>query len=393
MFYQRSIYPVIKKSVNKKEIVVLTGMRRVGKTTLYRMIYDELPSENKVFLDMENPISQRIFEERDYQNIMHNLRDFGIDPEGKAYIFLDEIQAMPSLVRAVKYLYDHFHIKFFLTGSSSYYLKNLFPESLAGRKFIFELFPLDFQEFLVFQNEEKGIHRNWKEREQKKSVFGFERFQKYFDAYLRFGGFPEVALAKGNNEKKMKLNDIFTSYFEKDVKMLSDFRDISSLRDTMFLLMQRVGSKIDVSKIAGEIGVARETIYSYLSFLESTYFVSFLRPFTRSVDREVSGARKVYLCDTGFLNEFAKVSEGSLFENAVFLNLRKHGKLQYYQKRTGAEIDFILNGKIAFEVKTTAVRQDTTRLEKITKPLGLRERYVISRNFVGEKNIIPCIEL
>ena len=129
MLYPRKILQPLKKHLETKEIVVLTGMRRVGKTTAFRMIYKEIKSKNKVFLDIENPIEQKIFEEADYNNIWANLKPFGITNKEKAFIFLDEIQSAPEIVKAIKYLYDHYDVKFFLTGSSSFYLKNLFPES------------------------------------------------------------------------------------------------------------------------------------------------------------------------------------------------------------------------------------------------------------------------
>ncbi len=347
MFYQRRLLNFIKRRIKDKEIIVLTGMRRTGKTTLYRMIFDAIKSKNKVFLDMENPIEQKIFEEKDYNNIFINLKKFGINAKSKAYIFLDEIQAMPEAIKAVKYLYDHYALKFFLTGSSSFYLKNLFSESLAGRKFVFELFPLDFEEFLIFKNFPHSFAKKFGQKEKNKNLITYEKYKKYYDEYMEFGGFPEIVLGETEEIKKLRLNDIFKSYFEKDVKILADFREIKAFRDLILLLMQRAGSKIEITKLASEVGVSRETVYSFLSFLENTYFIYLISPFTKNVDREVSGGKKIYLCDNGILNYFAKISEGSLFENSIFLNLRKYGGLNYYQRRSGGEIDFILNKKIA----------------------------------------------
>jgi len=368
-------------------------MRRVGKTTLYRMIFDNLENNNKVFLDMENPIEQKVFEEKDYNNILANLKQFDINTKTKPYIFLDEIQAMPEAVKAVKYLYDHYKIKFFLTGSSSFYLKNLFPESLSGRKFIFELFPLDFEEFLIFRNIKRQPRGKFNEIDENKNLITYERHKKHYDEYMEYGGFPEVVLGKDVKTKKLRLNDIFKSYFEKDVRTLADFKEIKAFRDLILLLMQRVGSKIEITKIASEIGISRETVYSFLSFLESTYFVNFISPFTRNVDREVSGGRKVYLCDNGFLNHFAKISECSLFENSVFLNLRKYGKVNYYQRRSGGEIDFILNGRIALEAKLRGLDSDLKKLEKISKSLNLWQSYVLTKNFVEGEHFIPAGEI
>lgn len=393
MIYQRKLLKTLKKQILSKEIIVLTGMRRVGKTTLYRMIFDGIKSDNKVFLDMENPLIQRVFEEKDFNNILANLKEYGVSQKDRAYVFLDEIQAMPQAVKAVKYLYDHYDIKFFLTGSSSFYLKNLFPESMAGRKFIFELFPLDFEEFLVFKNQKKEFYKDFSDKDKKKNFINFERLKKFYDEYLEYGGFPGVVLEEEKENKKLKLDDIFKSYFEKDVKSLADFKEINIFRDLILLLMQRVGSKVEISKLSSELGVSRETIYSYLAFLEGTYFINLISPFSRNVDREVSGSKKVYLCDNGLLNGFAKISEGSLFENAVFNNLKKYGKICYYQKRTGREIDFILNEAIAFEAKLSGIASDEKELEKASKDLKLKQQYVVTKNFNKDNHFIPAMEL
>ncbi len=382
MQFRRKILEHIEPWLEAREIIVITGMRRVGKTTLLQMIYDQIPSANKVFLDLENILEQKVFEETDYNNIWSNLRAYGITQKEKAYIFLDEIQAMPQVVKAVKYLYDHYNIKFFLTGSSSFYLKNLFPESLAGRKVIFEMFPLTFEEFLIFKQVKTERQTTFKDKARQKNRIAYEKTKKYFEEYLTFGGFPQVVLADDESQKKLYLKDIFTSYFEMDIRRLADFRQMSAFRDLLLLLMQRVGSKLEISKLASEIGISRETVYSYLAFLEGSYFISRIAPFSRNVDREVSGARKVYFCDNGMINLFGKVSNGALLENAVFMNLRHLGKVNYYQKRSGAEIDFILpDHRIALEVKKRADEKDFKKLKRLCDALNLNECYIISQDY------------
>lgn len=392
--YERKLTNEIRKWVDKKTIIVLTGMRRVGKTTLFKVIYEEIKSKNKVFLDIENPILQKLFQEENYDNILLNLKQYGISSEEKAYIFLDEIQAMPDLAKVVKYLSDHYNIQFFLTGSSSFYIKNLFSESLAGRKVIFELFPLDFEEFLIFNSIFREYKYNFIDKDKKKNYIEHQNLIKHFEDFINFGGFPQVVIAKTQEEKKAYLDDIFKSYFEKDVRSLGDFKDLNSLRDLILLLMQRVGTKLNLSKIGAEIGITRQTLYSYLSFLESTYFINLVSPYSNSVDREVSGAKKVYLCDTGLIAHYGKISSGLLFENSVFNLIKNLDEVRYYQRRTGVEIDFILkNKKIALEVKETGTDFDKKNLDKLRKDLKLKESYVISKNFNKEKGFIPVTEL
>jgi hypothetical protein len=405
MHIRRKLESEIQKYIDKKEIIVITGIRRAGKTTLMKMIYESIESDNKIFFDIDNVLDQKIFEEVDFNNIWINLKAVGIDSSRKAYIFLDEIQTKPEVVKAIKYIYDHYNVKFFVTGSSSFYLKNLFPESLAGRKIIFELFPLDFEEFLHFKGIEKNFYKSFSEKENYKNEITFEKYNRYFNEYFNYGGFPQVVLGDNEKYKQLQLKDIFHSYFEKDVRFLADFKDINKLRDLILLLIQRVSSKIDISKLASELKAARDTIYSYLSFLEGTYFIFLIKPFSRNVDREVSGRRKVYLCDNGFLNHFGKVGEGALFENSVFLNIRKYGRINYYQKRGGREIDFLVEENdfknllaepshiTGIEVKLNADKRDITNLQRVSNSIGLKNYFVISKKYSSFEKVIPVTEV
>src|SRR3989304_9993794 len=194
MPYPRQLYTQLESELNTKKITVITGMRRVGKTTTLHHLYDLVSSNNKTMLDLENPLHRKVFEEENYDAVWNNLNQFGITNTVKAYIFIDEVQNLPDLSRVVKYLYDHWEVKFFLTGSSSYYLRNLFPESLAGRKMIFELFPLNFTEFLVFKQVSRNVKDSFVAKANNKNRIAYERLIPYFDEFIEFGGFPSVVL-------------------------------------------------------------------------------------------------------------------------------------------------------------------------------------------------------
>lgn len=383
MIIERDIYKKIKPHIESPEIIVVTGMRRTGKTTLLEYIYDKIKSSNKVIIDLENPLNQKYFEEEDFEKIKYNLEIKGLNFGKKAYLFLDEIQMMKNLPQIAKYLYDHYQIKFFLTGSSSYYLKNLFSESLSGRKYIFELFPLNFHEFLQLKDEKLTIPA--KNKHIGKSIF--DTFSRLYDEYLEFGGFPGVVAKDNFTEKKLTLDDIFSSYFQLEVIQPGDYRKTSVIRDLIILLMQRVGTKLDIAKISSELGVTRPTIYEYLNFLEGTYFIKLIYPYSKNKDVELRGTPKIYLCDSGLVNNSVKISEGSLFENGISQILRQRGEVNYYQKKNGAEIDFILDKKEAFEVKTHASIQDMKKLKKISKDLKLKKLHLISKNFSSVKNV------
>ncbi len=390
-YFNRRIFNELNQQLDYKEIVVLTGMRRTGKTTLLKMLFEKVGSENKLMLDMENLINQKVFSEIDFNNVWNGLKEMGLSPDKKAWLFLDEIQAMPEIVNVIKFLYDHYDIKFILTGSSSFYLKNLFPESLSGRKIMYELFPLDFEEFLIFKGKEREFSEDFQIKNTSKSEIRYEKNKNDFEEFLHFGGFPGIVLTEDETRKKALLSDIFTSYYEKDIRQMADFKNMAAFRNLMMLLMQRVGSLLDITKLASEAGISRDSVYTYLSFLEGTYFISLIKPYSKNVDREVSGRRKVFLCDNGFLNLFSKVSQGNLLENAVYNSLRKYGDIRYYQRHSGVEIDFILAEKsLALEVKNTGTSHDLRKLEKLSADIGMNDHFLITYNYANLDGAIPA---
>ncbi len=377
MIYPRTIYNNIEKHLNPPEAVILTGMRRTGKTTLLTLIKDRLKTDNKLFLDLENPLNRKYFEEEDYEKIRATLEFLGLSFKKRPYILLDEIQHVRTLPSVVKYFIDHHKVKFFLTGSASYYLKNLFTESLAGRKAIFEVFPLTFREFLTFKQSPFRIPE--KEAAVTKSVFA--SVDRLYEEYMRYGGFPEIVLKEGAKEKAKALEDVFTSFFQLEVLQLGDFRRNDVIRDLMLLLMQSTGSKLDILRISRDLKVSRPALYDYLAFLEGTYFIKTIRPFSKGRSTEVRKMPKVYVCDTGLANHFAKLDEGHIFENSIFQNLRVKGELNYYQRKSGVEIDFILNKKNAYEVKINPRESDIRRMKELSHELVLKNCRMVSRKF------------
>lgn len=363
---------------------MITGMRRVGKTTLLRYIQEKIESKNTLFLDFENPLNRRYFEEGNYEVALANLRFLGLDTGKQGFVFLDEAQFVKQLPSVVKYLSDHYPIKFFLSGSSSFYLKNHFSESLSGRKYIFELFPLSFGEFLRL----KAPHLNLGKITTPVSEEIFKTIDPHYAEYLLYGGFPGVVQKESAEEKKMMLEDIFSSYFQLEIIQLGDFRKTNVVRDLLLLLLERTGSKLDIQKLSRELGVARDTLNGYLDFLEDTYFIHRIRPMSHNRDAEIRGAQKFYVCDTGIINRLARVNEGAIFENAIFLALRAKGPVNFFQKKSGAEIDFIVNKQIAYEAKISSDIRDEEKLARLAKELSINDCAVISRKYTNLKKTI-----
>jgi predicted AAA+ superfamily ATPase len=387
---KRELFHAIRPQLYHKNAIVITGMRQVGKTTLMRQLFDDFEGK-RLWFDLDNPLDQMTFENIDYNAIYSNLaRMSAVKSDERLLVCIDEIQNLPEITKIIKYLIDHFGVKFIVTGSSNYYLRNLFPESLSGRKFLYILPVLSYREFLFFNNRlsEDQLIQSLEEAIQPKSKVHILQVKELYSDYLEFGGFPEVVLTPDREVKRQILKNIFASFFEKDIKVFTELRDVRELRDLILLLAARNGNLVDVTKLASELEISRVKIYNYLEFLEGIFFLKMISKYSKSIDRSVVGGKKVYFSDTGILNLVAKVTDGQLLETAIANQLAYYGELSFYNKRNKSEIDFILNKEIAFEVKQKAMESDLKKLQNLAKEIGIEKQYLISNTVSDIENTV-----
>jgi predicted AAA+ superfamily ATPase len=354
-------------------------MRRIGKTTSLRWLLDQVPGENKVYLDLERLDQRQVFQESNYDLVLDYLRNRGMNADQPMTVALDEIQYVPNLPSVVKYLHDTYRIKFLLTGSSSFYLKNYFTESLAGRKVVFEMFPLTFGEYLDFH----GVPYLQKQQfsDMLFDAHEYERLKGLYEEFVMYGGMPDVVLETRPTARREILNDIFSSYINIDVRALADFRKIGELEQLMHLLALRIGNKLDISKLASTSGLSRPTVMQYLDFLEMTYVIHRL-PAYAGGEKSSALARKLYFCDNGIASVLANLSEGILFENAVYNQLRSFGTLNYLAKGSEYEIDFIVTvdgSSTALEAKYHPILSDDQKLRRISSKYGLSQAWLVGK--------------
>ncbi len=388
-YIPRVIQETVESYMQERYVLAITGMRRVGKTTMLKYLYDCVPSSNKLYFNLEDVLTRKMFSQDNYQDIKRALEHGGISFDTKAYIFLDEIQFIPQVTSVIKYLYDEYDIKFVTTGSSSYYLKNHFSESLAGRKLICELHPLTFREFLAFKGVSKRFPQTWHEKAMHLNEWDEGKYKALYQEYIDFGGFPEVVLQPKEDIKRALLRDIVNSYFQIDVATLADFDDIAQLRDLLILLTQRIGSRLNVTNLANVFHIQRQQVYAYLSFLEATYVIRLISR-ASSADNSVSSEDKVYFTDTGIARLLADISEGAQFENSVYMNCAYMQDIRYYQTLSGGEIDFVVDGAVALEAKIHPERQDVTNLAKRAQSAGVKEHYIVGFCHVPFEGVCGC---
>ncbi len=302
----------IHESWKSRSIVWLSGVRRVGKTTISKMIPDavyhncDLPSVSR---KLEDPESY-------FQSIS----------ESKIIIF-DEIHRLEDPSLLLKIAADEFtHINVLATGSSTLEATKKFKDSLTGRKNLVKLFPVLWDEC--------------------KDVFNIADL----DHRLLHGGLPEPLLSSEKDEAFFA--EWMDSFYARDIQELFNVRNRSGFLKLMQLLLRSSGSLLEVTSLSKMSGLTRPTVISYLEAMRIANMVYALPPFHGSGRREITQRPKYYCFDTGLVcfvngwNEIRDNDRGLLWEHLVLDMLRSRfneHKIQYWRDKSGREIDFVIN--------------------------------------------------
>lgn len=359
--YRRKIIAKISQFLNSKEIVVLHGARQVGKTFIMLYLIDEIKkkkTERKVFyFDLEIPRYLELIDSG-FDQFYNYLLSGGYKENEKAYVFIDEIQYLRDPSKFLKLFHDNYSgkIKLIVSGSSSFEIKNKFKNSLVGRTVDFEIWPLDFEEFLLFKNKEYDLHsKNIPKAMEEELVVLYKE-------YVSYGGYPQIVLENNIEKKEVYLNQIIDTYIKKDIRDLANIRNIDKFNKLIQILSSQAGNLLNILELANTANISRQTIEEYLFILENTYIIKFISPFHKNLRSELFKTPKIYMIDHGIANllsfkAFPKIISGNIFETAVFSDLIKNYKssqINFWRTSAGHEIDFIFNSNdslIPIEVK------------------------------------------
>lgn len=369
-FVFRKVYVELEKHLSSPEISLVLGPRQAGKTTILRKLQSELErkGEATVFLNID------VVEDRQFFESQHNLLEYIERKIGKkkGFVFIDEISRLENAGLFLKGLYDmNLGYKFIVTGSGSLELKADMIEPLTGRKKVFYCMPLSFTEFAAFKlkvPDDQVINRLTAQP---------LLCQRIVDLYLNFGGYPRVILTeKMEDEERFELlQEIFTSYLEKDIGLLLGVENIYAFQNLVKILASQVGNLVNKSELASTLGVTEKTVDKYLFLLEKTFVISLVRPFWENARKELVKSPKVYFMDLGFLHmargilpDIGKQINGGVFENACFLRLKEmETKLKtikpvrFWRTKSGAEVDFVFTSiksskPVPIEIKVAGKR-------------------------------------
>lgn len=347
---KRKIFFLIKEHLQEKDITLITGPRQVGKTTMMKQLEDELKKkgEKTLFLDLDREQDRPFFnsQERLIQRIVYEIG------KEKGYVFIDEIQRKENAGVFLKGIYDmNLPYKFIVSGSGSLELKEKIHESLAGRKRIFELSTLNFDEFLDFKTEYKYTSQFF-------DLYK-EKTLQYFEEYLNFGGYPRVVLESETSRKQAAVDEIYRSYLERDISILLNIQKTESLTQLVRILAAQAGNLVNITELSNTLGIAVPTVKEYLWYLEKTFILQRVTPFFKNIRKEITKASIYYFVDLGLknysLSQFGTATlvtppQGFLFQNFVFNCLRDElrskfssATVHFWRTQDKAEVDFVIN--------------------------------------------------
>ena len=417
--FDRKVASDILKTIDSREIIFLLGTRQVGKTTLSKMVAKQSKFKHIFFFDLEDKEYRELFDSISVRSLKHIFKLEGINIKERNLIVFDEIQLLRDPSNMLKLLHDHFeNLKIIATGSSSLQIKAKFTDSLAGRKRVFVINPLDFDEFLLFKGEDRllRLRKMFNSEKDKLSLKPLiranrQRFLELLNEYIIFGGYPEIALIDSKKEKIEKLDSIASSYIQKDIRDLINIENIEGYNNLIRYLSINTGSLINISTISSTISLSTPTVKKYINILKETFIIDELKPFFTNKNKEISKNGKIYFKDTGirnlqlknFNNLFIRTDTGELYENYLFNRLDNQEldtSLFLYRTQSKTEIDFItIKEEIAslYEVKSSSFSKIPKAILEFEKKYKNKfkkiQKFVINRDILEIKDDILFLPL
>lgn len=396
---KRKLFEELKNHLENKEISLIVGPRQVGKTTLMQSLkkHLELLEKKTVFLNLDYEEDKKFFITQ--ENLIKKIElELGKKP---GFVFIDEIQRKENAGLFLKGLYDlNLPYKFIVSGSGSLELKENIHESLTGRKRIFELNPVAFDEFVNFKTDYKYDGK----------LFDFfvlekDRTLNFLGEYLNFGGYPRIILENEFMEKNKLISEIFRSYIEKDIAYLLKVERTDAFSVLIKILASQTGKIVNYSKIAKQVGISTATLKNYLWYAEKTFVVKTISPYFTNSLKEITKSPSIYFYDLGLRNFslglFGNINNpnelGFVFQNFISNILQEKIKwsgknLHFWRTLDKAEVDFVINaGKEALPVEIKYSSLAKPRIEKSLRSFiqkyNPREAWVINLDLKKEIKI------
>ena len=321
----------LESNLKNRDIILITGLRRVGKTSIMKLMISRLLKDVKPEHILYVSLDSIPLEPFSTMEILREYRKiFKIPLEQKVYVFFDEAGCRTNIHQELKNLYDSENVKIFASSSSATILNDT-RAMLTGRARLIEIMPLDFREYLQFKSITIKRSQTY-------------LLESYFEEYMKNGGIPEYVLTGDVTY----LDSLIESVIYKDIVSAFGVRDVGMVKDFYRLVMERAGKLVSINKIARILDISPDTARRYLEYFRRTYLIHLVER-KGKLNERIKAPRKIYSADVGIRNLFTGFRDkGAIFENLVYLSIKEKQPLYIYQN--GVEIDFYWDDTI-LEVK------------------------------------------
>ena len=309
-------------------IKVITGMRRVGKSTLLKQIQEMLiekgvSSQHIISIDFE---WLEFEEQKDYKKLNQYI-ETKIKDQERYYVFLDEIQEVDEFEKVVNSLHSKGTCEIFITGSSSTLLSGELATYLTGRYYMIEVMPLSFHE--IFQE-------------------GLSKEDTFMD-YVRMGGLPGRLQFQTETTEKTYISDMYQAILLRDIVKRNNIRDVELFQRFMLFLIQNVGQIFSAGRVTDFLKnegrkLSRETIYNYIEAAKNAYLIHGVPRYNIKGKDVLKTNEKYFVNDLGFRSLYFNNEKdiGQALENIVYLELRRRGYEIQVGKFEEKEVDFVI---------------------------------------------------
>lgn len=398
MLIKRKVFKDLEDHLFQKEISLIVGPRQVGKTTLMLELAACLKDRGRkyVFLNLDRESDEKFFSSQ--EELIKKIR-LEIGPEG--FVFIDEIQRKKNAGLFLKGIYDlDLPYKFIVSGSGSLELKEQVHESLAGRKRMFEVAPVDFNEFCDFKTGYRYENKLY-------DFFKIERdkIELLLEEYLNFGGYPRIILENESLEKNKIMGEIFRSCIEKDLLSLLRIDRPEAFSLMIKIIASQAGQILNYSKLSQQSGLTFAPLKKYLWYAQKIFLLKEARPYFSNKQKEITKSPAMYFCDLGLRNFSVDLmgrlrdpqSFSFVFQNFVFNALYEETRdsaatINFWRTISGAEVDFVVNrGReiIPIEVKYADLNKVEIgrSLASFIQKYNPKTAIIVNKSFSGERKI------
>lgn len=383
--YIEAIMPFIDKPLIK----ILAGVRRCGKSTIFEMLVRELKNKG---ISADNIIERRYstFDYDDYtaKDMYADLKE-AVKDKGRCYLFLDEIQEINGWEKTVNTLFESLEVDIFVTGSNSKLMSSEISTYLTGRYVLIPVYTLSLKEYMIFKSKDISLRR------------------EVFDEYIQYGGFPIIGISDFDTKDAYQVVDgIYLSVITRDISKRHKIRNKELFDRVVRYIIENVGNTFSASSIAKFLksenrSLSVETIYNYIKWLSEAFVIYPCKRYDLQEKALLKTQEKYYLSDISIKYSqmgFDRKMLSGVFENVVFLEMKRRGYEVYIGKNGTKEIDFIgvrREKKVYIQVCVDLPAESSRETDNLMEIKDHYHKYVVCRDplAVGNDNGIEIMHI